>query len=234
MNRATLQDREEWFIERLKEQNRFKYVGGYRTMKDDVILKHIKCGKTVVQKAYTVIYSDIDACYECSRHRRGYSSIAGGIKHSPTIAIIGRDKFKTRYRYKCKCRVCGEEYFFNKNQLEQGIVCCSGTSSRIDKIVKSKSIEIVRYIKSNANNLKELNLNQLAKDSFNDIALLRTCVADVEKLFTKIANEVEAILEKKEIKACPCCKKIVIKKLDWKVDFSNNKRKICKDCKTKK
>jgi len=229
MNRATLQDREEWFVERLKEQGKFKYLGGYTTMKDDVILKHIKCGKTVVQKAYTVIYSDIDACYECDRHRRGYSSITEGITHSDTLGIVGREKFGTRYRYKCKCRVCGEEYFFNKNQLEQGIVCCIGTSSRMERLVKRKAVEIVKEIKKGLHD--ENNLKEVIKNSFNDVSLKKTCVADKEKFFTKIQNEVQKILQKKEVGTCPICNEKVFSKYDWRYDFGNNKQKICKNCK---
>lgn len=231
MNRATLQERELWFIERLKEQDKFEYIGGYTTMKDNVILKHKRCGKTVMQKAYTVIYSNIDKCYECDRHRRGYESIKENIKHSDTLGIVSREKFGTRYRYKCQCRVCGEMYYFNKKQLEEGITCCSGTTSRIERIVNSKANEIIKEVKNSPVEIKNINLYELIKNSYNDIALLRTCIVDTEKLFTKIQKKVEAILEKKEIGNCPICNKKIKNKTDWRVDFTQNKQKICKKCK---
>ena len=231
MNRATLQDREEWFVERLKEQGKFEYIGGYTTMKDDVILKHKKCGKTVVQKAYTVIYSDIDECYECSRHRRGYDSIKENIKYSDTLGIVGRKKFGARYRYHVKCRVCGEEYYFNKKQLNDGIVCCSGTTSRMERIVKAKSIEVVRKLKADIEIIDDLSLRKVIEESFNELSLIRSCVYDKEKLFANIQNEVKKILNKKTIGNCPVCNKKIIKKSDWRVDFNNNKQKICKNCK---
>ena len=143
MNRATLIDREEWFVARLDEIGKFKYIGGYTTMKDNVILKHKKCGKTVMQKAYTVIYSDIDECYSCDRHRRGYESISENIKHSDTLGIVDRKMFNRRYRYKTQCRICGTMYYFSKSQLENGIVCCEGKTSRIEKIANEETINLL-------------------------------------------------------------------------------------------
>ena len=42
------------------------------------------------------------------------------------------------------------------------------------------------------------------------------------------------ILEEKEIKNCPSCNRKIKNKGEWRIDFLNNKRKICKDCKSKK
>lgn len=230
MNRATLQDREEWFIERLNEKGNFEYIGGYTTMKNNVILKHKKCGKTVMQRAYTVVYSDIDECYECSRHRRGYDSIKENIKHSDTLGIVGRKIFGTRYRYHVKCRVCGEEYYFNKNQLNNGIVCCSGTTSRMERIVKSKTKEVVRKLKATTKTINDKSLKKVIEESFNELSLLRSCIYNTDKLFTNIYDEVKKELNKKTIGHCPICNEKVIKKSDWRIDYSHNKRKICKNC----
>ena len=234
-NRAPLHQREQWFIERLNEKGKFKYIGGYVNMKSDVLLEHKACGSIVKQKAYTVIYSDIDKCYECSRHRRGYNSLTEKINNrNGTLGIVGREKFGTRYRYECVCRECGNKYYFSKTQLEQGITCCDEKGvSKMDKMVQAKAHIIAKELRNNENFIginSDFDIRNYIKNSFNDIALIRSCVFDKEKFFTKIEKEVINLLEEKSVGVCPLCNKKVKNKTDWKRDLTKQNDKICREC----
>ena len=228
-----LESRIQCFIEKLDKKGMFEYIDGYTTIKDEVLVKHKKCGHTVFMKAYNVAYADIDLCKECGRQTRDFEDKVEELKEiNDDFKLVGKIKNKfDRYIYVIECKDCGCRYKMPFSRIE-GFKCCDKSANSIyDVVAEKKGIEIYNQIRKVEGYIEPNILWDYLFDILKTDTMVECrAIEDIERLTNIIEKYILGRYSKEQVGVCKCCGRVKSGTRGWGRRENNFQSKICVDC----
>lgn len=186
------------FKVKLREKGIFEYVDGYTTVKEDVYVRHIKCGNIIKINPECAIKRTLDECEHCSKSIK-YKTVDDINKELeedyPNIRVIKEVKNQKNNKkiYLVECTTCNNRYRVAIEQLRlKTFKCCyNGGTSCFNKKIEIHTNLLFSELKDRR--FKQGELYEICKDVTKTASYFRTLIIEKEKF----AKELEASLKEK-------------------------------------